>query len=99
MSNLEQIIPIFFSWAAIVLSALALSRVTRLDDGTSETFAAVGADVGNHERRLEQLEEETGIETYPSPSAIDMRLNDPDFQDYSGYYSDEEFTAATGEAP
>ena len=99
MSNLELITSIFLSWTGIVLSALALLRVTRLHDDTSETFAAVGADVGNHERRLEQLEEETGIETSPSPSAIDMRLNDPNFQDYSGYYSDEEFTAATGEAP
>lgn len=60
------------SLATAVVSLLyTVGAYRRLDDEASEAFAVIGADEGNHEARLERLENKTGLKVIPSPSALD----------------------------
>lgn len=62
--------------ASLAVSGLSLlvtfAAYTRLDSEAHETFSVIGADEGNHEARLERLEQKNGLTVLPSPSALEM---------------------------
>ena len=84
MSDISTVVSV----ASLAVSAISLIYTVvvnqRMSDETSETFAVIGADEGNHEARLEQLEKKAGLKIIPSPSALDEMLDVPTGADAMG---------------
>src|SRR6266853_4266015 len=76
---MSDVLTVIVSFTSLVVSVASLlftvAAYRRLDDEASETFAVIGADEGNHEARLERLENKVGLQVIPSPSALDVEFH------------------------
>lgn len=64
-----NVLSVGLSLVSVALSAAALFKTEELDQQGHELSGTLGADMGNHEFRLDQVEDKLGIEHVHSPSA------------------------------
>ena len=91
---MSDIIAVVASVASLAVSLVGLlftvAAYRKIDTDTAEAFAVMGADEGNHEARLERLENKAGLPVIPSPSALEIELQDVNGSvDFAAAFDDE----------
>lgn len=72
MSGFEIVVNVLslgFSFIGMAVGLAAYFKTEELDQQGHEVMGTLGADMGNHEFRIDQVEEKLGIEHIHSPSA------------------------------
>ena len=71
---------IVFEMVILVVLSLSLydryklgARIEKLDAHAGDAFGAVGGDMGNHEFRIENIEQHLGLKTVSSPSVQSIK--------------------------
>ncbi len=73
MSAVVDFFAIVLSSFSFYVSYLAYKRHLTIERHAGDAFATVGVDMGNHEFRIENLENHLGLKTVSSPSVQSIK--------------------------